>query len=61
MTPSKTRLALAQAMHAHQLCCGLPLEYCPVRRDLILEAALVAQDLKRLGYRLARTKRGEAA
>jgi hypothetical protein len=43
-------------MHAHQLCCGLPLEHCPVRRDLILEAILVQQDLKRLGYRLARTK-----
>jgi hypothetical protein len=49
-------LALAKSLHAHQLCCGMPLESCPVRRDLILEARLVKQDLGRLGYRLARKK-----
>jgi hypothetical protein len=41
-------------MHAHQLCCGRPLESCPVRRDLIREAALVIRDLDRLGYRVGR-------
>jgi hypothetical protein len=53
---SAVRLAVARAMHAHQLCCGMPLESCPVRRDLILEAALVIQDLDRLGYRVGRKK-----
>jgi hypothetical protein len=53
---SQVLVALAKALHNHQLCCGMPLASCPVRRDLILEAALVKQDLDLLGYRLARKK-----
>ena len=59
---SAVRMAVARSLHAHQLCCGLALEYCPVQRDLILEAALVIQDLKCLGYRVRATptRRGAA-